>query len=50
MENETTKTIIEVLAKEIRNLKVDILIKEIEIEELKKKLEEAHGNEVRKDG
>ena len=45
MENDTAKTVVETLAKEIDRLKVDNYIKDLQIEELKKKLAEAHGDE-----
>ena len=43
MGEQTTNTILEVLTKEIRSLKLDIWLRDREIEELKKNLEEAKG-------
>ena len=40
MDEQTTKTVIEVLTKEIRNLRLDIWLKDNQIADLKKELAE----------
>lgn len=40
MDEKTIKTLIEVLVKEIKSLQLDIYLKDLQIEELKKELSE----------